>query len=902
MTIAARRSDIQRGSHTPRDSDTHRSGDTIRFGWDGRPRPSPSFPRSGNQGSIAQSSDRPETGSPARTACLRGAPRKHATRPRRALRALTPTICLLTALATLAGCDTPSVPPTTATTSAPATRDDEAPRDWPDFARWFEREMQLTPASVPLPEAPLLPDPQFELRRLDDESLLRSARLQTAWKPSSESRAALAQLGPFRSDQPGPGFVAARASAGRLPTGDSIALAMRGFRVDRERVGSIELELLVPEGREANLVWGRAGQLPIPVKSNSEPFTVRVLTDGFAEWTGPLELLQLVVAPPKSRPAEIRRVEFLPRENAYPNAINVARIRLGQEIRSGVYTHAPARITYPGIKLPAAARFSAGVGFVAPQTASAPAAAATVEFELDVLTGDQATTALKQTVSAAETWHDVDVDLSAWAGQNVRLELHVSAATDGVVAFWSNPLVYEPAPDAPLVVLYLIDTLAAEHMSLYGYPRATTPRIDALAAEGAWLDPSFSNASRTIESIPNLMFSLPVERHGVHHNTTLAPAGLVTLAESLRASGFATASFCTNVNAGPRQGMDQGFDTFVDQIGYYWEDSQRTIPVERVRDWIAANRRRPMFLYLHTAEPHAPYTPPESTRGRFDPDYSGPINGTYDPQRGFRAVRERRDLEHVVALYDEEILYADERFGAFLDQVDADGLRSRLRLVLTADHGEEFRQHGAWEHGLNLHNEQTRVPLVFYGFGPPRGRVAALAQTWDVLPTLLDALKLPPAYSLAGASLIPTLRDGAPPAARTVFLANHHYRTSPAPGGAPFIEYAAIRSDGWKLLLSAMPVAPPVSSPSAQPQRVQLFSLASDPRERSDLAAARPEIARALALELLAWRRAHPPYDAGETTYQLDAQGIRDLEAMGYVGRTAASPQPTSAPADPPQP
>ncbi len=819
---------------------------------------------------------------------------------RRAFRALTPAIvCLLAALTILTGCDAPSGPPTAATAPSPATRDDEAPRDWAEFARWFEREMQRTPATVPLPEAPILPDPQVELRRLDDESLLRSARLQTAWKPSLESRAALARLGPFRSDQPGPNFVAARASAGRLPSGDSIALAMRGFRVDRERVGSIELEVLVPEGREANLVWGRAGQLPIPVKSNSEPFTVRVLTDGFAEWTGPLELLQLVVAPPKSRPAEIRRVEFLPRENAYPDAINIARIRLGQEIRSGIYTHAPARITYPGLKLPPAARFSAGLGFVAPRAASAPAAAAAVEFEMNVLSGDQTTTALKQTVSAADAWHDVDIDLSAWAGQSVRLELHVTAA-DGVVAFWSNPLVYEPAPDAPLVVLYLIDTLAAEHMSLYGYARTTTPRIDALAAQGAWLDPSVSNASRTIESIPNLMFSLPVERHGVHHNTTLAPAGLVTLAESLRAAGYATASFCTNVNAGPRQGMDQGFDTFVDQIGYYWEDSQRTIPIERVRDWIAANRRRPMFLYLHTAEPHAPYTPPDSVRGRFDRDYTGPIDGTYDPQRGFRAVRERRDLEHVVALYDEEILYADERFGAFLDQVEADGLRPRLRLVLTADHGEEFRQHGAWEHGLNLHNEQTRVPLVFYGFGPPRGRIPALAQTYDVLPTLLDALRLPPPYPLAGASLFPNLRDGAPPGPRTVFLANHHYRTSPAPGGAPLIEYAAIRSDGWKLLLSAMPVVPAVSAPSAPPQRVQLFSLKSDPRERSDLAAARPDMARELALELLAWRRAQPPYDAGETTYQLDAQGIRNLEAMGYVGQT--SPPPTSAPADPPRP
>ncbi len=758
----------------------------------------------------------------------------------------------------------------------------DAPAEWDAFLSWAEGKLQGGTSSAPLPESPKLARPEKQILRLADRSMFRRAVKSAEWTAPPDGGDVLAEIGPFRSSQAGPNCSVTR-SAKASPDGkQSLSLKLRGFAVLREEIGSIELTAVVPFGKHLVLKWSKAGSILVPVESHDEPFTVRVLADELAEWQGPLNEISIILdGYSAEQPVEIRSVRFLPREASYPAAIGLKRVRLGHEIRSAIYAHCPSTVSFENVLVPADGRFQSGIGFVSGTEAG---------VELIVDHGGEQTAVLSERISTAGSWSDVSASLSRWSGETVTLMLKVTGTEPETVAIWGNPTVYEPVADPPIVVLYLIDTVAAEHVNLNGYERATMPRLSRMAAGGVRFSRMYSNSSRTVESIPDLMLSMPTERHGVHHNSTPAPQGLVTLAEAVRAGGFATASFCTNVNAGPRQGMDQGFDTFVDKIGYYWTADDRTIPLEEVMAWVAAHRDRPMFLYIHTAEPHAPYAPPEGFAGRFDADYRGRIDGTYNRATTFRLIRnpraQSRDLQHVKALYDEEILYSDARLGMFLDGLKQAGLLDRSHFFVTSDHGEEFLQHGHWEHGVNLHNEQTRVPLVAWGPSFARGaRIDAPVQILDLMPTILEMFDLPAPYELAGRSLLPVLRPEPSEAvldelkSRGIYASNHNYRIS-----QKLVEYSAIGEGRWKLLYGyrAFP-----THPGGPRSRFLLFDVESDPRERRNAIQQNQGVARKLIEDLVRWRLGQHVYDAGaDSPTVIDARQMREMAALGYVGNS----------------
>lgn len=797
------------------------------------------------------------------------------------------------------GSSSPNTDPGASPTGETADSLADAPEEWEAFLRWAAERLETRPTGVPLPDAPAVARPQWPLVRLDDTTTLREAREVCDWTAPPRGAGVLAAVGPFRSDQPHPDCRVALAGNGTARGKNALRLAISGFDVQREEVGSIELTVRIPFGRHIVLKWSRAGTVLVPVESHDELFTVRVLTDGLAEWTGALRTISIITdSPRRGEIIEIRSLRFLPRTESYPAPIDVKRVRLGDELRTAVYAHCPAETTYEGIRPPSNAKLHVGIGAVSGTNPGAGAPATTI-FEVLVASEGHEQTILRREITGEETWSDVSASLAAWSGKPVDLTLKCASTTPATVAFWANPIIYQPVDDPPVVVLYLIDTVAAEHVNLYGYERETMPRLAALAARGVWFSQMVSNSSRTIESIPDLMLSLPTERVEVYHSSTAAPQGLVTIAEALRAGGFATVSFCTNVNAGPRQGMDQGFDTFVDKISYFWNaDADRTIPLEQVMAWIAGHRDRPMFLYIHTAEPHAPYTPPPGYAARFDADYRGPHDGTFDAATSFRLIRDpvgqRRDVEHVGALYDEEILYSDARLGLFLDALEEERLLDRTYFFVTSDHGEEFLQHGDWEHGYNLHNEQTRVPLVACGPTFRSGvRVDAPVQIFDIMPTILAVFDLPAPHALHGRSLLPLLREPLASGGdaqqaqeaetlrqalrgRNVYASNHNYRML-----RKLIEYSVLAGGRWKLLFGARALP---MYPGGPHSRFLLFDLQTDPFERRNLIRDRQDVARRLIEELVRWRVRQPPYDVGvHAPTPIDAQHMRELQALGYV-------------------
>ena len=791
----------------------------------------------------------------------------------------------------LGGCARSEAPEAPGDSGAKATADPltEAPPVWSDFLAWAGQELATPRLQVSLPSEPRLPKPWREVIRLEELfGRAKPPRVDCMWAPPPAGPAALLSLGPFRSDQPGKTL--------RVQTSDrgsrlELRLTVGGFEIRREQVGSIVIELQQPFGTHFDLIWSRAGMIRVPVPDNRQFWSLNIATDGFADWTGPLRQVSLGLEGVGPGVVEIRSIRFLRREDSFPQAVGVRRVDMDRETRTALYMHTPAEVEFPAVKLPHRARLQVGLGEVAGvygapasgRQGATPQGDPITQFEVLIKYQGRQTSVLSRRLGQADAWSDATVPLDEWAGKTVSLILKATNNRATAVACWGNPVVYQAVDDPPCVVIYLIDALGAKHIDLYGYGRPTMPRLSELARGGVWFPNAFANSPRTVESVPDLMLSLPTERHGVLHPSAAAPLELVTLPEVLRAASFATASFCTNVNAGPRQNMDQGFDHFFDRIAYWWTgQADRTVPIEAVMGWLEVHRDRPTFVYIHTAEPHAPYTPPPGYAGRFDPAYDGQIDGTYHEEHGFRQSRTRRDLRHVVALYDEEVAYADARLGAFVDALAAAGVLERATIFVIADHGEEFQEHGQWEHGRDQHDELLRIPLV--AVGPTitaRGREDVPVQLYDLMPTILAMFDQPTPYPLAGRSLLPLLVGGAGAAEalgdRSIFASNHIYRRK-----SGLVEHAVIEQGRWKLMYSFREQAAEEGGPAG---RFLLFDLQSDRPEKADLLEAHRDVARRLVGRLLRWLDEQAPFDVGRGGEQLllDAEQLEELRSLGYI-------------------
>jgi arylsulfatase A-like enzyme len=298
-------------------------------------------------------------------------------------------------------------------------------------------------------------------------------------------------------------------------------------------------------------------------------------------------------------------------------------------------------------------------------------------------------------------------------------------------AAWGNPVITVPGDrKAPLVIVYLVDTLRRDHLSLYGYGRRTSPQLDGFASDAVVFERAVASSSWTIPSVASLFTSLLPDAHGALQLQAPLPPAVHTLAERLAESGFATGAVVANPLILVSRGFDQGFTCFEGLRGRKKRRLSRTVPAARVVDtalrFLDSHRGLPSFLYVHAFDPHFPYQPPPPFDHLFEPPTPS-------------------ERDQAVALYDGEIAYGDREFGRFVRELKAKGLYDRALLVFASDHGEEFLDHGDWRHGGSLFDELVRVPLVVkYPGGSHAGRRVDLqVQLLDVFPTVLEALSLP---------------------------------------------------------------------------------------------------------------------------------------------------------------
>lgn len=419
------------------------------------------------------------------------------------------------------------------------------------------------------------------------------------------------------------------------------------------------------------------------------------------------------------------------------------------------------------------------------------------------------------------------------------------------------------------VLLYVIDTLRADHLGVYGYQRSTSPRIDALGRESTVFTRVTAQSSWTRPSVGSIMTGLgPFEHGALRLNDRLRPEAL-TLAEILRRHGYATAGFVTNVNVSREFGFDRGFEKYV----YLPESEERPsmhVPADELHraldPWLRGRDERPFFLYVHATDPHTPYTPGPQALERIKIEHPqasllgqpAALQRMIDDPKQISAA----NLAYVASLYDAEISFVDAHFGRLLDTLKSLGIYDRTLIVLTSDHGEEFYEHEGFEHGRTLYQEQLAVPLLIRWPGRPAARSACHAQHVDILPTILTAVGIVPPPSVDGRSLDGTGSDEEREAYSQTSLRRE-------------VELTALTTLRFKAIRRV----------SSQDERIEVFDLDADPQEESDLSTQHPIRSGYARQSLERWSLESAGWESRgweSRPAPLDPATQQRMEALGY--------------------
>ena len=306
----------------------------------------------------------------------------------------------------------------------------------------------------------------------------------------------------------------------------------------------------------------------------------------------------------------------------------------------------------------------------------------------------------------------------------------------------------------PSMILVIIDTLRADRLGTYGYSRATSPRLDAFAKQSVLFENAYSQAPNTPPSVAAILTSLYPSMHHFIGKGDRVTDEARTLPERLGAAGYRTAAFVDGGFLRKDFGLDQGFETYDDK-GHGFA---HVLPA--AKSWIDAHADAPFFVLLHTYDVHTPYEDtPLPYRDAFTTvAYDGDLLSLdLDKIQRKQLARTVTPLEarYFSDLYDGGILHADALLGAFLDDLARAGILDRLLFVVTADHGEEFMEHGVMLH-WKLYRTVTHVPLLMRFPGARAGamRISDIVQSIDIAPTMLDAAGVRGQSGMEGRSLL----------------------------------------------------------------------------------------------------------------------------------------------------
>ena len=416
-----------------------------------------------------------------------------------------------------------------------------------------------------------------------------------------------------------------------------------------------------------------------------------------------------------------------------------------------------------------------------------------LRFQVSLLGKGKDLKLFEKTVGLDEAfrWQTHEVDLPDCPPGDCMLFLEVLPSESPGVAgalLVSNPVVVgRRKGGAPNVLLISLDTLGSRHLAAYGGPEEASPFLTEISQEGVVFENAFANSSLTDTSHASLLtgsapFATP------YYWLDGAVRGEVTLADRLRSNGYLTAAFTAGVLVSAENRFDKGFDTFYQHDTLYRPLTERTdidALTDRALSWVEQYGHSPFFLFLHTYEAHGPYYFHQANRAPAGGKENGIGKGFYNSvnMRGALPVAWDRLADYVTTLnqagqlltlaeagielassealidaYRGEIRFLDSAIQRFLKALQERGVLDNTVVVMTADHGEAFFEHGLVNHGI-LYDENLRVPLILWAPGriPAGQRIPQSVSSMDIAPTILDLVDVPIPGEMEGSSLVPLI-------------------------------------------------------------------------------------------------------------------------------------------------
>jgi arylsulfatase A-like enzyme/tetratricopeptide (TPR) repeat protein len=404
-------------------------------------------------------------------------------------------------------------------------------------------------------------------------------------------------------------------------------------------------------------------------------------------------------------------------------------------------------------------------------------------------------------------------------------------------------------PEPVNVVLITLDTVRADHLHCYGNSKIKTPVIDGLARDGVLFEKAVTQTPLTGPSHASIFTG---ENPNVHHvrdtgGFALQPSS-VTLATTLRQSGWDTAGFVSATVLNRQFGFNQGFVTYDDQIpetvdkntGELAAARPANVTVDHAIRWLNQQSGKPFMVWLHLYDAHQPYRPPEQFRKQYPSDP-----------------------------YDAEIAFEDHELGRFLDLVRKKSPAGKTLILLLSDHGEGLGQHGENGHGIFLYDSTIRIAWIMDGPGIPAGvRVQQQAREIDALPTVLNLLGGTASSAIQGTSMVPAFSGKNVPT-------TYSYEETLYPKiNMGWSELRGIHTAHWMYIRAPRP---------------ELYDLDKDPGELNNVIAAQPKEYREMEAQLKLLSRLGDNKTETVNTQPMDQKTIDQLRSLGYVGGSSDS-------------
>jgi arylsulfatase A-like enzyme len=664
-------------------------------------------------------------------------------------------------------------------------------------------------------------------------------------------------------------------------------------QIEWARYEAVEIQMLAEGGTEIKIRIGN-DEFKQPISSLGEYHDYRFIVDiGGVRGSRPLAIMP---TDSLTDAVAIRAIKLVPRKTSFPGAAGKLYFGKNDEYRNVLYAHAPSSLNFD-VPVPQNGRLHFGLGVTED--------GAPVTFHVQLAGKDL----YSKAVSAAGAWEGADVDLSAYSGKNLKLVLRTESSHPGAVGLWANPLITARAPKArPNVLIYMIDTLRADHSSLYGYKRETTPFLKTLGAAGVVFDDCQAQATWTKPSIASLFTSIYSYTHGIINDYDTIPKGAFTLAGQLRSAGYVTANITASPWPGKVTGLERGFDYVME---FPVIQRHRTDAADRGTDsaavdkvvfaWLEGHRDEPFFLYAHATDPHAPYRPPAGFEEKFaNPAETAEFNrdyaslrdksqyggGTVVSREGARknGIDPDKFIRRAVDRYDGEILHNDANLESLVAKLKELGVLENTLIIVVSDHGEEFWDHGWTAHGHSLYQELAHCVFLMWNpklLGNAR-RVSEPVQLIDVMPTVLDLLSVKAPEIVQGQSLVPLIK-GTPFHRRTPVMTSRYAHPNAKPNGfvpENRINTFALIERNWKLIYRE-------KGKEVGLTRVELYDRRTDRAETKNVAAEHPDDVERLMTELGKWLDAQKQLRAmlGKGARStLDQQTLDQLRSLGYIG------------------